>query len=268
MLRVLVVDDDPATLDTCEAVLRRAGYDPVKAASRSEALEVLQRGRCDLLLADVKLPDGTGLDVLREVRGRGSDLPVVIMTGYRTIETDHGAVDTAAEAARLGAAAYLEKPVFDEHLVEALNRALSGGHRDDQVRANGYAGWAAAVARVIDAPHDPRTVAEWAGILPVAPDTLRGWCRAAGVSAKRSLDLARLLRAVQHARRRGGTPRQFLRVAEERTLRRLLRVGGLAIRDPVPTLGELLSRQALVTELVSIEELRATLNERGVDLAR
>jgi CheY-like chemotaxis protein len=263
--RVLVVDDDPGTLDTCAAVLQRAGYEVLKAESRVGGLDTLRQRGCDLLLADVRLPDGTGLDVLRELREGGSELPVVIMTGYPIIETDHGLVDTATEAARLGAAAYLEKPVFDEPLVEVLRRALAGRHREARVHANGYAGWAAAVAAVLDAPHDPRTLNDWSRIVGVASDTLRGWCRTVAVSSKRSLDLARVLRAVKHARRQGAAPRDFLRIADRRTLRRLLVESDLTRGAAIPSLNELLSRQTFVTNPIMIDELRATLVERGVD---
>lgn len=266
MARVLVVDDDPGTLATCEAVLRHAGYEVETTASRAGALEALHRWPFDLLLADVRLPDGTGLDLVRQLRDLGSEMPVVVMTGYRTIDTGQGAVDTAAEATRLGAAGYLEKPVFDEDLLRAVKRTLSRRPSDARVRANGLARWADAVSLVIDAPHDPRTVSDWARLLGVASDTLRGWCRTIEVSPKRSLDLARLLRTVRHAARRRVPVVQFLRVAEQRTLRRLLRAGGLTEKGPVPTLAELLSRQALVTEPAMAEELRATLREHGVEL--
>jgi hypothetical protein len=70
------------------------------------------------VLLDLKLPDGTGLDVLRELQRRSPVTPVVVISGY-------GRVEDAVEAMRLGAAEYLEKPVARERLYEVLDKTLA-----------------------------------------------------------------------------------------------------------------------------------------------
>ncbi len=261
MARVLIVDDDEGLLDTSQAVLRDAGFDVLVAASGREALEALQGEACEVVLTDLKLPDLGGLDLLRQIHESGLDLSAVVMTGYPSTES-------AGEAKALGALEYLVKPVFEDELVEAVKRAwtVRGIERRSTVRADGLARWADAVCAVLDAEHDPRVEFEWADLLGVALDTLRGWSRTTGLPLKSSLDLARVLRAVRQARRRGGSPRWFLRVLHPRTAGRLLEIAGVTQTDPIPTLNEVLAGQTFVTDPVALDELRRRLVESGVDL--
>ncbi len=133
------------------------------------------------------------------------------------------------------------------------------------VRVSGLAHWVTAMSQAIDAPDDTKTVSAWAAIRGVAPDTLRGWCRTAGLSPKRSLDLARLLRAVYLARRRSCAAGRFLSVADHHTLERLLKAGGLAHTASLLALDEVLSLQTLITDSEAVDELRKTLRERGAN---
>ena len=98
------------------------------------------------MLLDLKLPDGTGLDVLRELQRRSPVTPVVVISGY-------GSVEDAVEAMRLGAAEYLEKPVARERLYEVLDKALAplpardGGTRESRARTARATAWSAAPRR-------------------------------------------------------------------------------------------------------------------------
>jgi two-component system nitrogen regulation response regulator NtrX len=115
---VLVIDDDDALRQICLDMLTSRGYRTLGAASVGEGLRVFGEKRPAAVLLDLKLPDGTGLDVLRELQRRSPVTPVVVVSGY-------GSVTDAVEAMRLGAAEYIEKPVAREQLYDVLDRALA-----------------------------------------------------------------------------------------------------------------------------------------------
>jgi two-component system nitrogen regulation response regulator NtrX len=115
---VLVIDDDDDLRRICLDLLGARGYRALGAASVGEGLREFGERRPAAVLLDIKLPDGTGLDVLRELQRRSAVTPVVVMSGY-------GSVPDAVEAMHLGAAEYLEKPVARERLYEVLDRVLA-----------------------------------------------------------------------------------------------------------------------------------------------
>jgi EAL domain-containing protein (putative c-di-GMP-specific phosphodiesterase class I)/CheY-like chemotaxis protein len=114
--RVLVVDNEPAVLAMLMRVLERGGYEPVPADGLIAARAVLDRGGLDAVLTDLRLSDGTGLDILDAVRRADPSLPVMFLTGA----TD---VDSAVRALEGGAMRYLTKPVRPAELVEAVRSA-------------------------------------------------------------------------------------------------------------------------------------------------
>jgi two-component system nitrogen regulation response regulator NtrX len=115
---VLVIDDDDALRQICLEMLQARGYRTLGAASVGEGLRVFGEKRPAAVLLDLKLPDGTGLDVLRELQRRSPVTPVVVVSGY-------GSVADAVEAMRLGAAEYIEKPLARERLYDVLDRAMA-----------------------------------------------------------------------------------------------------------------------------------------------
>jgi AraC-like DNA-binding protein len=108
---------------------------------------------------------------------------------------------------------------------------LTGGPVDP---ASAVDAWAGLVVRVIPAERDPKTLAAWAELVNMSTSALRQRCYAAGVSPKRSLHFARLLRGVARAEGRRWEAAQWLEAADIRTLRVLLRGGGLQLRCEVP----------------------------------
>lgn len=90
--------------------------------------------------------------------------------------------------------------------------------------------WARATVGILGAPTDPTTVAAWGRRIGVSTGALRAWCRAAGMRGKASLDFARMLRAVVHARERGWDPQNVLDVVDDRTLKKLLTQSGFTAR--------------------------------------
>jgi DNA-binding NtrC family response regulator len=117
MHRILVVEDDPATSRMVMMALRSAGHSPAAARNCREARRMIAEETFDLLLCDLYLGDGTGLELLRENRARPSPPPVVMFTAQ-------GSVETAVEAIREGAFDYLAKPFKIQDLLALARRAL------------------------------------------------------------------------------------------------------------------------------------------------
>jgi PAS domain S-box-containing protein len=115
--RILVIDDEESIRFTFERFLKAAGHAVTTAASRSEALARLAETDFDMIFADIILTDGTGIDILREIRHRGLSCPVVMVTG-------NPGVETAAESIRLGAFDYIPKPLNQGALLHAARTAL------------------------------------------------------------------------------------------------------------------------------------------------
>src|SRR5262245_59139085 len=115
--RILVVDDEPGVRTALEGILRDEGFDVATAASGEEGLERLARGEIDAVLLDVWLPGMDGIETLMELRERGVDAEVVMISG-------HGTIDTAVRATKLGAFDFVEKPLSLEKTLLVLRNAL------------------------------------------------------------------------------------------------------------------------------------------------
>jgi len=115
--RVLLVDDESSIRQSLALILNKAGYDVVTVADLASAYRQCENGPWDVVLTDLVLPDGSGIDLLRCVRERGSEVPVIAITGEPNVET-------AVEAVRLGAYDYVCKPIRRETLVSVVERAV------------------------------------------------------------------------------------------------------------------------------------------------
>lgn len=116
--RILVVDDEKNMLRLAEMMLERLGYESVTAGNAEEALETLGRKRVDCVLTDLKMPGGmSGIELLREMRGRGLKTPVVIMTAFGTIKS-------AVEAMKQGASDFVLKPFDVDNIEVAIARVF------------------------------------------------------------------------------------------------------------------------------------------------
>ncbi len=122
--RVLVVDDDNGLRAALEVGFRRRGWQVQMAASMSSAVEQFRRAPAELVVTDMRMPQGDGLSVLQELRRISPGLPVIMLTAYAN-------VPDAVAAMKHGACEYLAKPVAFEQLESAVTRALaaSGLHR-------------------------------------------------------------------------------------------------------------------------------------------
>ncbi|MDQ6972734.1 MAG: sigma-54 dependent transcriptional regulator, partial [Mariprofundaceae bacterium] len=108
---ILLVDDEDELRTTLQELLEQSRHHVTPCANAMRAREAIRNGKFDLVLLDIRLPDGDGLELLREFRSADPDMGVIMMTGYAE-------VDTAVDAIRLGADDFLKKPFdMDELLV-------------------------------------------------------------------------------------------------------------------------------------------------------
>jgi len=117
-MRILVADDEASIRTFLAIALQRAGYEVEGVGSVAEARKKLAGSSgFDLLLCDLMMPDGTGMDLLKEVKARTPDLPVVMITAHSTTKS-------AIEALKLGAFDYVAKPFDIDELLIVLQKAL------------------------------------------------------------------------------------------------------------------------------------------------
>ncbi len=117
-IHILVVDDEESIRYTFEAFLTRAGYGRIStAATLEEALTIINEERFDLIITDIVLGDDSGTVLLKHIQNTGIQCPVVMITGFPSL-------DTAAAAVRYGAFEYISKPVNKETLLRFVRHAL------------------------------------------------------------------------------------------------------------------------------------------------
>jgi two-component system, NtrC family, nitrogen regulation response regulator NtrX len=114
---ILVIDDDDGVRKTTVGLLQARGHPTLAAPTVREALRLFSERRPAAVLLDLKLPDGAGIDVLRELQRQAPGTPVIVVSGY-------GSVGEAVEAMRVGATDFIEKPVSRDRLFELLDRVL------------------------------------------------------------------------------------------------------------------------------------------------
>jgi two-component system, NtrC family, response regulator AtoC len=112
--KILVIDDEPILRDSLEIALKTSGYEVTTARTGEEGLEIFQKENPDLVLLDHWLPGINGDDVLRQIKERDPEIPVIIMTAQ-------GSIELAVDSMKIGAFDFLVKP-FDLDQIEALVR--------------------------------------------------------------------------------------------------------------------------------------------------
>lgn len=117
---ILAVDDDPEVRFVVASGLRDAGFDVLEAETGERALEILSEGGVDAVISDISMPGLSGTEMLRTLRARDIDLPVVLLTGRPSMET-------AIEAVDAGALRYLTKPLSGKEITETMNEAVRLG---------------------------------------------------------------------------------------------------------------------------------------------
>ncbi len=115
--RIFVIDDEPGMCESLQRLLGDEGFSVDAFQSSTEAVNQLSESRVDLIITDIKMPDMDGLELLKRVKDHDDLIPVIMMTGY-------GSLDTAIDAIKSGAYDYLLKPVEFPQLQLAVGRAL------------------------------------------------------------------------------------------------------------------------------------------------
>jgi CheY-like chemotaxis protein len=122
--RVLIVDDDTDFIETLVRLLGRFGYTCLSAASGAQAIEIMDRTSPDLVVTDLHMPGIDGLAVSRRARAKSPPIPVVLMTGYSTRETER-------EVRAASGTIYLPKPFASVDMLDAVRRALVSQAQQD-----------------------------------------------------------------------------------------------------------------------------------------
>jgi DNA-binding NtrC family response regulator len=142
MANILVVDDELGIRDLLLEILNDEGHTVEVAENAAQAREFRLRARPDLVLLDIWMPDTDGVTLLKEWSATGLlNMPVIMMSGHATI-------DTAVEATRIGAQAFLEKPITLQKLLKAVENGLAPHHANANVPVK-------IVAKSVDASNTP-----------------------------------------------------------------------------------------------------------------
>lgn len=119
---ILVVEDDNAFRAVLVSALESRGYDVIGVADAARAVASARRDSPEMAVVDLRLPDESGLDVVRQLKAIDPTTAVVVLTGY-------GSIATALEAVRLGATHYLTKPTDADRILAAFERGLAARPR-------------------------------------------------------------------------------------------------------------------------------------------
>ncbi|MDZ7267723.1 MAG: sigma-54 dependent transcriptional regulator [candidate division KSB1 bacterium] len=125
---ILIVDDEESVRDSLERVLRKAGYVTRSASSGEEALALMSAAAADIVLTDLRMPDGDGMNLLKSLKKKYPDVEVIVLTGYGTIET-------AVEAIKEGAYDFITKPPKKAVILSTVERAIE---RQNLAQENKY----------------------------------------------------------------------------------------------------------------------------------
>jgi len=115
--KALVIDDEQVVLDSVSKILTDEDYEVDVSLSGREGLNWAIQKEYDIVLTDIRMPDIGGMRVLRDIKRANPSLPVVMITGY-------GSIQSSVQAMKLGAADYIEKPFTPDQLIQAVASAL------------------------------------------------------------------------------------------------------------------------------------------------
>ena len=117
MATILIIDDNDTVRDGLALTVKKLGHSPITAASGAAGIEAFKKQRADFVITDLKMDGQTGVDVLRAIAALDPDVPIMIITGFGTVET-------AVEAMKLGAFDFVTKPIQPEVVKLKVERAL------------------------------------------------------------------------------------------------------------------------------------------------
>jgi DNA-binding NtrC family response regulator len=167
---ILLIDDDPGLSEVIELLLVREGYAVKRAGTVKAGIEGVRDAGIELVITDLKLPDGTGLNVIAAIRAAHPRLPIIMITSYSSIESAIGAL-------RAGAFDYVIKPFDNNELLHAVARALAEGRvrREHAVRATRPLAIEEYIREVVERFQDTHSETELARMLGIGRKAL--WMR-------------------------------------------------------------------------------------------
>jgi len=115
--KILVVDDEKVVCTGCEKILSEAGYQVKTTLSAKKALDILKEEPFEIVITDLKMPEMSGMELIKIIKKEYPDITVIVITGYSTVET-------AVEAMKLGAFDYLPKPFTSDQVVLVTKKAV------------------------------------------------------------------------------------------------------------------------------------------------
>lgn len=183
-------------------------------------------------------------------------IPLIVVTGCATR-------DSVARLSRLEVSRVIEKPVELEELVVQVGRAVQSRTAISQEHNHATERCVRAFLAVLGSPSDLRTIPAWGHYVGASAGSLRTWCDLIGVSPKRTLSLARVLRAVTRLHELGIPLKASLDIVDRRTLSALLVSAGVPVADGNLTVQAVLDRQSLVDNRTLVVALRRSLGEGG-----
>jgi len=116
-MKILVVDDESIVLDSCKRVLEAEGFEVVLVPSAEDALKALENQRFTLVLVDLKMPKRDGQFLIGEIKKMPTHLPIIVMTGYSTL-------NTIKEVSHMGIEQFIAKPFTPDELLEVVKEAI------------------------------------------------------------------------------------------------------------------------------------------------
>jgi CheY-like chemotaxis protein len=254
---ILIAIRDLTTLHAIGQALGREHHVVCTQHGR-EALELVTNGEITLAIIDTELIDMSGLDLLRALGPYQRGCPCLFITrlGYEA---------TIDEVIRLGVTYCIEQPLTMGLFLSFARRAIADRSNTSgtAVRQHSFVRWADLIVPVVTLPNDVRTLEEWARATAVSVGALRNWCRTAGLPSRRSLLLARSLRAVILRMSSSASPADLLNIVDRRTLSKMLLEAGGTSTDLPSNADEFLKRQQFVTNGDAIDTLRTALALAG-----
>jgi DNA-binding response OmpR family regulator len=128
---ILVMEDETSVAKGLEMVLTEEGYTVDVAITGNSALTTLANDGIDLLVADLRLPDIDGMEVIRQVKANRPKTEVIVITGYST-------VSSAIDAMKMGVYDYLAKPFTEDQIITAVKEALTKGDKEPAVEKESF----------------------------------------------------------------------------------------------------------------------------------
>jgi ActR/RegA family two-component response regulator len=277
---ILVVDDDRGTRETFDWILTLGGFSVQTTGSGLQGILMARSHPYDLLLVDWRLPDISGIDVIRSLCDI-DHLRFILMSGFLT-------VPIAVEAMKLGAADVLEKPLTMEDLLEiasglrwapperrstVVTRAPRSAPASEETSCHAMLRpgsvaerWAMFVLRGCESERDLKTLRLWATCAGVSYTSLRESCGLVGIRPHDARDLTRVLRAVIQSCRHHCSPDVLLDVCDRRTIETLFERAGLdaASRSAYVSVEQFFERQHFVVgQNAGLRVLRHLLDSRA-----